>query len=90
MPDRYRKKPVEIEAVEWTGDNEAELIDFTGGQFHRITSVTNFTAQVYDVLHDTWVDMKTGHHVIKGVRGEFYPIDPAVLAETYERVEVNV
>ena len=29
MP-RFRKKPVEIEAILWTGDNLSEVIDFTG------------------------------------------------------------
>lgn len=82
----YRKKPVEVEAVQWTGSNEAELTRFTGHQFRTIESVTAYTAQVYDVLHDTWVDMKTGQSVIRGIKGEFYPIDEQVLAETYERV----
>ena len=27
---RFRKKPVEIEAVRWTGDNLREVINFTG------------------------------------------------------------
>lgn len=29
----YRKKPVEIEAVQWTGENQREMFDFlTGGE----------------------------------------------------------
>jgi len=27
---KYRKKPVVIEAVQWTGDNLRDIIDFTG------------------------------------------------------------
>lgn len=84
---RFRKRPIEVTAVQWTGSNLAEMNEFTGGLFLVITSVTDFTAQVYDVLHGTWVDLKTGHWVVKGVRGEFYPIDGDVLAETYERVQ---
>jgi hypothetical protein len=41
---------------------------------------------VFDVLHESWVGVKTGQWVIRGVAGEFYPIDEAVLAETYEPV----
>jgi len=26
----YRKKPVVVEAIQWTGDNEKECIDFMG------------------------------------------------------------
>ena len=86
MAEWFRKKPVEVTAVQWRGDNLEEMREFTGGRFRTIVSVTDFTAQVYDELHDTWVDMKTGQWVIRGVRREFYPIDEAVLADTYERV----
>lgn len=33
---RLRKKPVEVEAVRWTGDNEGELIEFTGRLFMAV------------------------------------------------------
>lgn len=91
MTTRYRKKPIEVDAIQWTGDNAEELAEFTGGQFHaagngRIIDDPRFNARVFDELHDTWVGVKTGQWVIKGVKGEFYPIDEQVLAETYEQV----
>ena len=87
MPDRYRKLPVEIEAEQWTGRNEPVLHQFTGGLFRKVhDSDAGITAEVFDTLHSTWVGVKTWQHIIKGVKGEFYPIDQAVLAETYERV----
>lgn len=64
---QLRKRPVDVQAVRWTGDNEAEL-----------------TGSVFDDLHSTWVGVKTGQWIIRGVKGEFYPCDPEVLAETYE------
>jgi len=86
---RYRKRPVEVDTIEWTGSNINELIDFTGGDFRLVNPddgdfAPDVTAKVYDRLHDTWVGVKTGQHVIHGVKGEFYPIDPEVLATTYE------
>ena len=30
MTEKYRKKPVTVEAVKWTGDNLQEVIKFTG------------------------------------------------------------
>ncbi|MFF5984393.1 hypothetical protein ACFY78_36680 [Streptomyces olindensis] len=88
----YRKRPVEVDTVQWTGDNEAELVEFTGHRFEAIPAAAraenpDVTAQVYDELHDTWVGVKTGQHIVRGVKGEFYPIAEDVLAETYERVE---
>ena len=85
MPTTFRKKPVEIQAVQWTGDNLYALMLFTEGQFERVNSVTYFTARVHDDLHNTWIDLKTGDWVIRGVKGEFYPIEESVLTETYER-----
>jgi hypothetical protein len=50
---------------------------------------SEITAEVFDRLHSTWVGVYTGHHVVMGIRGEFYPIDAGVLAETYEPVEAT-
>lgn len=89
---RFRKRPIEVDTVQWTGGNEAELIAFTGHRFEPVpvedrAERPDTTAQVYDELHDTWVGVKTGQHVVRGVKGEFYPIAEDVLAETYERVD---
>jgi hypothetical protein len=89
MPERFRKRPVEVEAIQWTGDNLAELRAFTGDCFLTSHAVAEITAEVYDILHSTWVGVKTGQWVIRGIRGEFYPIDETVLADTYERVSVQ-
>lgn len=92
MPVKFRKRPVVVEAAQWAGDNEAELVAFAGWKFATVdpedrTDDPDITAQVFDELHSTWVGVKTGQWVVRGIRGEFYPIDPGVLAETYERVE---
>lgn len=88
---RFRKRPVEVGAVQWTGLNLAELAAFTGGRFADEPQdggdyPPEVTGWVHDVLHSSWVGVKTGDWVIGGVAGEFYPIDPAVLARTYTPV----
>lgn len=80
---RFRKKPVVVEAVQWTGRNIGEIYDFTNKQFR---STASSGALVFDELHDTWVTIHLGHWVIKGVKGEFYPCDDEVLQKTYELV----
>ena len=89
---RFRKRPIEITAMQWTGGNETELNTFTGGRFRAVPRKERpgdlaITAEVHDDLHATWVGVKTGHWVIRGVSGEYYPIDEDVLAETYDRIE---
>ena len=92
MP-RYRKKPVVIEAIQWTGDNEGEVQEFTEGARNFYARAAEdwaedpeATAAVFDKLHSTWVLVYTGQHVIRGVKGEYYPIAADVLAETYEEI----
>ncbi|MBF6515537.1 hypothetical protein IU421_14790 [Nocardia cyriacigeorgica] len=92
MPaQRFRKKPVEVEAIRWTGSNVNELFRFTNGKFAAIEpddreGDPEKTGEVLDVLHATWVGVYTGQWIIKGVKGEFYPCDDEVLAETYDAI----
>lgn len=93
----YRKRPVEVSMVLWTGDNTEELMLFTGRKFRRravpVQPSDNpdptITAEVFDTLHSTWVGVKTGQRVVQGVAGEYYPIDEAVVRETYEHVRTE-
>ncbi|WP_445524771.1 hypothetical protein [Streptomyces cyslabdanicus] len=94
---RYRKRPVEVDTIQWTGDNEAQVQAFTGPQnFYALDDADRAnsddpeaTATVYDRLHSTWMLVYTGQHIVRGVKGEFYPIAEDVLAETYEPVLVD-
>lgn len=93
---KFRKKPVEITAVRWTGDNEAVVQSLTGREnFTRLdpedtADDPDMTAQVFDRLHSTWVGVYTGQWIIKGVKGEFYPCAADVFEETYEPVSADV
>lgn len=88
---RFRKRPVVIEAIQWAGDNEAEIRDFAHGQFEALTAEDReaaadpaATAQVFDSLHSTWVLVYPGDWIIKGVVRECYPCRDSVFLETYE------
>lgn len=89
---KFTKKPVTIEAHQWDGQNYEEMRAFAPGKFRMLSKAEaileygseEYTAEVYDELHDTWVGMKNTNWVIKGVKGEFYPIDNDVLWETYD------
>jgi hypothetical protein len=89
-PGRYRKKPVVIKAVQWTGANLREVQELTGtGHFYAVDPEDrgedpDQTAAVLDKLHSTWVRVYDGDWIIKGIRNEFYPCRPDVFAETHE------
>lgn len=92
---KFIKKPIEVEALPWFDDNVEELYNFTNGNFRVINqaqAIEHFedeliTAAVFDELHSTWVGIKSGQWIIRGVEGEFYPIDDEVLWKTYYKVE---
>lgn len=79
---RYRKLPVEIEAIEWTGDNIIEIGKFLGGRNFSHDKWYGLRIHTLEGTHDATV----GDFIIKGVKGEFYPCKPDIFAQTYETI----
>lgn len=99
---KFRKKPVEIEARQFTTNNEAgdknmnELVDWMNGcgqpnNYPRLSDETPVAR------HDgtcIFINTLEGEHrasvgdwIIKGVAGEFYACKPDIFEATYEIVE---
>lgn len=76
---KYRKKPVTIEAVRWTGDNRKEIHDFCSDAYTVDCSLYIKTLEGVHIA-------RAGDYIIKGVHGEFYPCKPDIFEETYEEV----
>jgi hypothetical protein len=85
---RYRKKPVVIEAVRWTGDNyHEEVAPFfrSGDADHYVTRADKVAIKTLEGT--MYADV--GDWIIKGVQGEFYPCKPDIFEATYEAVEAD-
>ena len=78
---RYRKRPVEIEAVQYHGANADEIAEFVGDSY-----VDGRRVPVIRTLEGD-MSVTSGDYVIRGVQGEFYPCKPDIFAATYERVD---
>lgn len=79
MSDLYRKKPVEVEAKRYTGDNWRELMDWIGvegGYWHE--------GIIKIHTPEGTMECSPGDWIIKGVKGEFYPCNPDIFDMTYE------
>lgn len=97
MMGRYRKKPVEIEAIRYTGDNLEEVLSFTGKHPSFDTWFSDFAAYQRHVEADGRIfkiftlegvmNATPGDWIIRGVRGEHYPCKPDIFEATYEAVE---
>ena len=78
---RYRKKPVEIEAVQWTGGNLEEIEEFAGN------SLAYIEQHVIIKTLEGCMRASKGDYIIKGIAGEFYPCKPDIFKATYEEVK---
>ena len=80
MPKKYVKKPIPIEAVQFTGDNFEELYDFAGNDVYQ----QDGWVYLHTLEGDMKMKNKTGDYLIKGVKGELYFCEKSVFEETYE------
>ena len=81
MIKKYRKKPVVVEVVQWTGDNIDEVLEFGQGKIKYINGKPTI-----ETLEGTLTASKNDY-IIKGIKGEYYPCKPDVFANTYEEVD---
>ena len=81
---RFRKKPVVVEAEQWLGTVEQKERLLAEGVIMDIPSLDgsclvptlegNMTCQIND-------------YIIKGIKGEYYPCKPDIFEATYELAE---
>lgn len=77
---KFRKKPVVIEAILYTGKNYGEVQNFIGNGCGL--------NQGQIIINTLEGDMRANPNdwIIKGVKGEFYPCKPDIFEATYEPV----
>ena len=81
---KYRKRPVVIEAIQFTNPFEVmQWAENFGAEIRWEVSSTNIgiptlEGKMIASRHD-WI--------IRGVHGEFYPCKPDIFEKTYEKVE---
>lgn len=78
----YRKKPVLIRAIQFTGNNFEDILDFTKGMAYD----SNGSTCMIPTLEGKHIVTK-GDYIIEGVHGEFYPCKPDIFHKTYEYEE---
>lgn len=79
---KYRKKPVVVEAIKWTGENVDEVKAFFGNDRGYMFCAGSVCIDTLEGRMRTNI----GDMIIKGVAGEFYPCKPDIFAATYEPV----
>lgn len=81
MIQKYIKRPITIEAVQWNGDNTEEILSFCGN--NCIVKDTYLIIQTLEGNHMANI----GDFIIKGIKGEFYPCKSDIFEKTYDKVD---
>ena len=85
---KYIKKPVEIEAVEFTRSNWDEIKLFTNNTAQTLLIEKRLNGKctcIIPTLEGQHIATE-GDYIIKGIKGEFYPCKPDIFEMTYEPV----
>ena len=95
---KYRKIPVVVDAIEWTGENQREMFDFLTN-YEKTDDYMSASGEHFIIDHNAvkgGLVIKTlegehiasiGDYIIRGVAEEFYPCKPEIFEKTYERAE---
>lgn len=80
MIKKYIKNPIPIEAIQWDGNNEEEVLAFIG----ETAQLRGGSLYIQTLEGDMLATI--GSYIIKGVNGEFYPCREDIFEKTYEEV----
>lgn len=84
-PNFYRKKPVEVQAMQVTDDTFVEAVKWMRkeGAGFNLTMDGTLTVETLEGP----LNVSPGDWLIRGVKGEFYPCKSDVFEMTYEPAE---
>ena len=86
---KYRKKPVEIEAIQFIDDSETLLViqEFMDNN-NLIIDYKDFDDPKLKIeTLEGVMNASLGDYIIKGIKGEFYPCKPDIFELTYELIK---
>jgi hypothetical protein len=81
---KYRKKPVVIEAFQFSGRRDAP--GWPDGWLKTETEVVPNGERFFVKTLEGYLLVTAGDWIIKGVKGEFYPCKPDIFEKSYELV----
>ena len=79
---KYVKKPIVIEAIQYTGENTEDVVNFITD---RHCTILNDKRILINTLEGN-IEASPNDYIIKGVQGEFYPCKPDIFKSTYNLI----
>jgi hypothetical protein len=89
---KYRKKPIAVEVIQWTGENYEDVLSFSNGKikynegYQYNEYYINKEILIINTLEGE-LFVKIGDYIVKGVENEFWPVKKSIFEKTYEKVE---
>jgi len=102
---RYRAKPVETEAIQFTGENWDDVRKFSGTHWIDIdVFMENFlhAEEMWTDIPDgivgivwvepskQWAGVKIGDYIVQDLEGDVYPCERTIFERKYEPAEITV
>lgn len=81
----YRKRPIIVEAVQWTGSNYQEIEKFLEGA-DKVLRV-NLDDELKLISLNGYMSAAKGFYIVRTGHKEVYPVSEANFNEIYEAVE---
>ena len=84
---KFRKKPIVIEAMQYTQENASDVVDWCGCDYSVDFVSGKFKKYLYIETLEGRMEAVFGDWIIKGIKGEFYPCKNDIFEATYEAVD---
>lgn len=83
---KYRKKPVEIEAVQFL--DTPEQLDILSNFMEKdvIVSYSGISPVLYIHTLEGVMSASVGDFIIRGIKGEYYPCKPNIFEDSYDKI----
>lgn len=80
-----RRKPIELECMQYAGDdNRQQIIDWSGGDCYYVCFGRGSSFKCKTREGD--INISVGDYVMRGVKGEHYPCKSDIFPEIYDIV----
>ncbi len=87
MIQKYQKKPVTIEAIQFKEESIPTIKDWLG---ENLLAEARYSSPIHWIYRIKTLEgnmlVTEGDFIIKGVKGEFYPCKPDIFKMTYEKL----
>ena len=85
MIQKYKKKPVTIEAIRFTQENLPIIKEWLG---ENLLAEARYSSPIHWIYYIKTLEgnmlITEGDYIIRGVKGEFYPCKPDIFYATYD------